>query len=249
MSFPVDTPGPVAGIWGESATQRHPLGTRMALPDGRVYRYALNGAVALSIARLCQESVVISGHGTDIVVAAAAAIGATSVTITNNTTAITANMYKDGYLLVNDEAGEGQLCKIKSHPAATATASCVLTLYDEFALTVALTIASQVGLRKSSYQDVVVNPTTPTGIPIGVCPIAVTAAYYFWLQTWGPAAVLTNGTVIRGLTVAPGATTAGSVDVYPLNSVDGSGQQPVVGWVETVGATAEFSLVFLTLAP
>lgn len=250
MAFPNTVYGRLGDAKAESSTAKLPLGTRMVLPDGRVYRYTKNGAVALSIARLCQESVVVSGHGVDLAVASAAAIGATTVTLTNATTAITANEYAQGYLFVNDVDGEGQICTIKSHPAeATGSGSVVMTLEAEDALTVALTTSSQVGLRYNPYKNVLVNPTTATGVPVGVTPISVTANYYFWLQTWGPAAVLTNGTVIVGKTVAPGATTPGSVDVYPLNSVDASGQQPVVGIVQTVGATTEYSLVYLTIAP
>ena len=250
MSFSSTIYGPLADRLDESSTQRQPLGTRLILPDGRVFRYCKNGGVALSIGRLVQEAVVTTGHDKDLAVAAAAAVGATAVTITNATTAIVANDYKEGYIFFNTAAGVGQICTIKSHPAeATGTGSCVITLEDEDALKVALTTASKAGLRKNIFDDVVVAPTTATGVPIGVCPNAVTINYFFWLQTWGPAAVLTNGTVLRGKTVIPGATTDGSVDVYPLNSVDASGQQPVVGTVMTVGATGEHSLVFLTLAP
>ena len=250
MAFPTTVYGSLKDAKVEHSTQRSPLGTRMVLPDGRVYRYAKNAALAQSLGRLCQEAVVVSGHGSDLAVASAAAIGATAVTLTNATTAITANEYAEGYLFVNDVDGEGQLCSIKSHPAeSTGNGSIVMTLEPDDALTIALTTNSQCGLRYNAFKNVVVNPTTPTGIPVGVTPIAVTADYYFWLQTWGPAAVLTNGTLIRGLAVSPGATTPGSVDVYPLNSVDGSGQTPVVGWVMTVAATTEFSLVYLTIAP
>ena len=249
MSFPTEIDGHVREWLVESSTQRNlPLGTRMKLPDGRIFRYAKNAAVALSRGRLCQESVVVSGHGVDLAVAAAAAIGATTVTLTNATTAITLNEYAGGYLWVNDVDGEGQIAKIKSHPAeSTGSGSVVITLEDEDALLVALTTSSQVGLRYNPYKNVVVAPIATTGIPVGVTPLAVTASYYFWLQTRGPAAVLGNGTLIRGLTVIRSVTTAGAVDVHPLNSVDASGQEPVIGMVESVGVTTDFSLVFLTL--
>ncbi len=250
MSFTNTLYGPLGSRLVATAAQKCPLGTRLVLPGSRVFHYTKAGAVALDIGKVMQQAVVTSGHTKDLAVAAVAAIGATSVTITNATTALVKDDYAEGYLFVNNEAGEGQICTIKTHPAeATGSASCVITLEEEDALTVALTTASKVGLRVNEYKNVVVNPTTITGIPVGVTPIAVPLSYYFWLQTWGPANVLTNGTVIRGLTVVPSGTTAGAVDVYPLNSVDTSGQQPVVGTVMSVGATTEYSLVFLTLAP
>ena len=38
-------------------------GTPMVLEDGRLFRWTRNGAVALLAGRLCQQSVVTSGHG------------------------------------------------------------------------------------------------------------------------------------------------------------------------------------------
>lgn len=247
MSFPNTLYGPVR--LAATPTQTHPLGSRLVFPDGRIFRYAKAGAVALDVAKVCQESVVVTGHDTGLVVAAAA-IGATTVTVTNATTAITKDMYKGGYLFVNSAAnpGAGQVCKIESHPAeSTGSGTVVITLAQEDALRVALTAASTVGLRKNQFDSVLVAPTAVTGIPVGVSPHAVIASYYFWAQTRGTCAVLTNGTVIRGLTVTPSATTPGAVDVYPLNSVDGGGQAPVIGIVQTVGATTDYSLVFLTI--
>ena len=163
MSFPNTIYGRIKDAKVEHVTQRNPLGTRMVLPDGRVYRYTKNGAVALSIARLCQESVVVSGHGTDLAVVSAAAVGATTVTLTNATTAITKDEYAEGVLFVNDVDGEGQICVIKSHPAeSTGTGSVVITLEAEDALTVALTVSSQCGLRYNPYKGVLVAPTTPS---------------------------------------------------------------------------------------
>ena len=231
-----------------AAARGIPLGQRAVIND-RVFRWTRNGATALSTARLCQESVIVSGHGGDVVVQAAAAVGARTVTITNNTTAMTANMYAGGYMWGNDEAGEGPGYRIKSHPAIAATANGVITLEDDDTIRVALTTVSQVGFRRNLYDSVVVNPTTPTGVPVGVTCLAITADYYFWLQTWGPAAVLGNGTLIVGYMVSPGATTAGSVDVYPLNSVDGSGQQPGIGRVSRVAPSTEFSWIDLQIAP
>lgn len=227
---------------------RTPLGAR-AVIGSRVFHWALNGATELAAGRLLQEAVVVTGHDVDLLPTVIPAIGAATVTLQNVTTAIVANEYVGGYLWVNDGTGEGHSHQIKSHPAATATATVVITLADDDTIRVALTLLSQVGLRKNLYRELVVNPTTPTGVPVGVSPVLVAADAFFWCQTWGPAAVLTNGTLLRGRNCTAGATTAGSVDVHPLNSVDASGQEAVVGVVMTVGVTTDFSLVDLRLAP
>ena len=225
-----------------------PLGAR-AVQGERVFHWSLNGAVALATGRLTQESIIVAGHDVDLLPTVAAAVGARTVTLQNVTTAITANEYANGYMWVNDVDGEGHLYRIKSHPAATATGTVVMTLEDDDTILIALTVSSQVGLRHNLYRGLLVMPTTPTGVPVGVTPAAVAADAFFWCQTWGPASVLGNGTLISGLNCTPGATTAGSVDVQPLNSVDASGQQSIVGVVMTVGVSTDFSLVDLRLAP
>jgi len=235
-------------VRGESSTQLFPLGTALITDDG-VYRYAKCGASAITIGKLVQQAAAASDHIKDLAVAAAAAVGDTEVTITNGaSTAITEDMYKDGWLYVNDEAGEGAVYKIKSNEAAATGASCVITLVDP--IEVALTTSSEVGLRKNLYDSVIVAPTSPTGTCVGVVNhSSFTASYYAWLKTKGVAAILTNGTVIVGKKCSRGATTAGSVDVKPLNSVDASGQEEDIGIVMSVAASTEYSLVKIDLDP
>jgi len=252
MSFP----GRIEGRNGDQfrnsvGAEKLLLGTIMEFPDGREFVFARAGATQLEVARLMQQAVVVSGHEVDLAVAVAAAIGDVTVTLTNSTTAITLDEYAQGYLIVNDagaDAGDGQYFKIKSHPAeSTGSGSIVITLEDEDGLRVALTTNAQCGLRRHPCDDVLVAPTTFTGALVGVTQNVVTAANFCWLQTKRTTSLLTNGTVIVGLHVTRSATTPGACDVYPLNSVDGSGQQPMVGDVESVGATTEFSLVNLKL--
>lgn len=250
MSFPVGIPGS-PGMEKVVDTTRNGLrpGTLMYFEDGRLFRWAQNGAVALLPGRLLQQSVRVAGHFSGLVVQEARAIGAATIALTNATTAITANQYQFGYANIHDGAGEGHKYAIKSHPAeATGTGTVIITLEDDDTIRVALTVAtSLVGLRRHPYDEVIVNPTTPTGVPVGVTCVDVPIDNFFWCQTHGSCTVLINGTVIVGNLVTAGATTAGSVDVHPLNSVDASGQQVVVGRVETVMATTEHGDIFLTI--
>jgi len=230
----------------------------MEFEDGRVFHYSEGGASDLAIAKLMQQAVVQSNHDVDITVTTDAtsglypAIGDKAITITTQAV-LTKDQYKDGYIFVDSGTGLGQMAQIKSHPAeSTGAASCKITLYDHDALVTALDATSDVGLRLNLYDGVIINPqAAATGVPIGVTPRAVdvSVAKYFWLQTWGPCLVLTNGSLLVGKAVCPSATTDGAIDVYPLNSADASGQQPVVGWVMTVASSTEYSLVYLTIAP
>ena len=61
-------------------------------------------------------------------------------------TDITLNQYANGYLYVNDAAGEGQMLRIKSNPAHdhSADPSIVITCYDDLAT--AITTSSRITL-------------------------------------------------------------------------------------------------------
>lgn len=244
MSFPLK----IQGTWGQqfntTVGKKLPFGTVMELPDGREFVYARNGAVELAAGRVTQQAVVVSGHEKDLVPAVTAA-GATTVSLTNATTAITANMYAEGSLWVSDGAGEGYSYHIKSNPAeATGTGTCVFTLEEDDAIQVALVVAtSKVGLRKAKCDGVLVAPTSFTGVVVGVTSCIVAASYYCWLLIKGAGSVLTNGTLVLGRGVTRSETTAGAVDVLPLNSVDTGGQQPMLGFVETLSATTNYTLV------
>lgn len=231
-------------VRAESIGPLFPTGSALITDDG-VYRYAKCGGVAVAIGKLLQQAAVTSGHQVTMAVAATATVGATSVTITNSTTDITADMYKDGYLYVSDAPG-GAIYKIKSHPASTATnSSVVITLVDP--IEVELTTSSKVGLRKNIYDGVIVNPTTKSGIPVGVVNhSSFTAEYYAWIKTKGIVSLLTNSTVVVGEPVVAGNTTAGSVDAY---NEDGASNNVIVGLVQTVGATTKYSLIKIDLDP
>lgn len=239
MSFPVRIQGRNGDQFANRATTSLPLGTIMELPDGREFVHARAGAVDLEPSKVMQQAVKVSGHEVDMVTAAAA-VGATEVTVTPITNNVTANQYAQGYLFVNDEAGEGHCYKIKSHPAITATSTGVITLEDEDGIQVALTSSSQTGLRKHPCDGALVAPTTETGSVIGVTVCAVTAEYYCWLLRKGTGTVLTNGTAVVGEPVTRSTAVAGAVSPY---NEDGTTNLKVLGDVETVGADAEYSLV------
>jgi hypothetical protein len=243
--------GPVDLVLQESATQQAPLGQRLMLEDGREFRYAKMGASAVTKGKVCQAAVQGADHIKDLAVPTAVAAGASAVVLTNGgTTAVTVDMFKDGYVYFNDcgaGTGEGQIHRIKSNSAAATGAALTITFYDGETLTTALTTAAEAGIIKNPYGDVVVAATTYTAPVVGVTVRDMTAAYYGWLQTKGIAAVLTNGTVVLGAQVVPGATTAGSVDVMPQNSVDAAVKVPSLGIVAGVAASTEYSCVLLSI--
>ncbi|MFH2076520.1 MAG: hypothetical protein ABIJ57_14440, partial [Pseudomonadota bacterium] len=81
-------------IYKQSVNQMEELDTIRYGEQGRVFAYARAGATALAVAKLTQSAIPVATANRETV-AADAAIGATSVSITFGA-AVTADYYKDG---------------------------------------------------------------------------------------------------------------------------------------------------------
>ena len=224
------------GIYEDSSTAKAIVGTRIEVGD-RVFRYAYAGGTAL-IAGTLVKAVEVPSQ-VNIAVGTAAAVGTYS--IPNITTAAHAETaLAGGYMVVNDVNGEGHCYRIKSSAAnADTSTSTDLVLYDPLA--VALTTSSQVELYGSIYYDLDKSATVTDHIA-GIPPIAVTANYYFWLQTWGPCAALVGATSAAGDMLTP-HTTDGSVcpgSVFTSN---------IIGFALTPGTATEYNGIYLRVAP
>lgn len=216
----------------------HKIGELAVLPDGRKYRFALNGAVALAPGKMTQGPVLIADH-TNKAVSAAATIGSLTVSLTLGGTLVTANQYAEGYLNVNDATGEGYYYKIKSHPAADASAVLTVTLYEP--IKVALVAStSEVSLVSSNFSGSLVAATTLTNTPSGVPNVTVAASTYYWAQTGGACACLIDGTPAAGAAVSCSNATAGALEAGDLTL------SSVGNMIET-GVSTEYKMVNLTL--
>lgn len=198
--------------YAESSTQLFPLGTKL-IQGERVWRYCKNGASALSTlgTPIQQAKAADAEQDDDIVCGAAAAIGDYEVEVTSTASLDAspndeADDFAEGYLIVNDEAGQGQMYKIKSNEALATTADSTFVLYDP--LTVALTTSSELGLIRNPYYRVIATEAVVSGMVIGVNPIAVTASYWFWAQTGGPAPVVAHAAIALGTYAVVGTTAA-----------------------------------------
>jgi len=220
----------------EETVPQHVLGTMGVTSDGRIFRYAQAGATALVAGDLVQSPAETADSQSLIV--AAAAVGAMTVTTTDTTT-VTANEFADGYLIVTGEAstGTGFQYRIKSHPAATA-AAVTLTLYEP--VVVAMTATTQIDLVHNPYNGVIQWPVTQTGAPVGVARRALAIDAYGWIQTGGPGAVLTTGTVAVGANVSAATATAGAVETA-------TAALPTIGFALTGIASGEVGAVHLII--
>ena len=185
----------------ETSEKKQKLGTRATTPDGRVFYYAQNSSTAIVTAGMVVDGLLNEAdHDMDKAATAATAAGSTTVSLeiteaSGGSGDLVKNEYADGYLMFNDGPGQGEVYRIKSHPAHDASddATCVFTLDEPDGVRTALTTASLAGLYKNPYNGIaIVNGdgtlTHRTGA-IGVSTIPVTASYYCWVQTSGFAAL------------------------------------------------------------
>lgn len=189
------------------------LGTYGVTPDGRLFKYSLAGE-AIGAGKITMQRLGIANHDMDLVTAAAA-IGASSITVTLGATLATLDQYKDGFLYVNDGAGEGHLYFIQGHPAAASAATLALNLGSDI-VREAVDSASLCGLMVNPYRDVeLFDADAVDGGPLGVAPTEIANAEFFWNQIRGHAAVLCDVAPVAGEPVRVSDSVDGAFE--PLN--------------------------------
>ena len=190
-------------IWGhfgdekqETSAKFHALGTKMIIPDGRVFYYVENSGADISTGgQIVDGKAAETAHDMDL---AATATDAGSKTFTSGTSlTVTEDQYVDGYVYINDGPGQGEVYTVQSNTAVSSATGLSVTVNEEGGLATALTTSSLFGLMYNPYKDVKIvdgNGTMTTGV-LGVTAAPLTADYYGWIQTSGPAAVLMGAQV------------------------------------------------------
>jgi hypothetical protein len=179
-------------VMANSSVQQLPLGVYGETNDGRGFRYAYVGAVATVPGMVYQgpaQDTTNQNPSGGLSIAAAAA-GATTVTLTSSIT-LTKNALAGGYMSVCVTPGQGQNYKILTNTAVSGAAGMVVTLEDP--IRVALTTGSKVVFQANPYNGIVVAPTTMTNCIVGVPQTIITANYYGWIQVRGAASCLQTG--------------------------------------------------------
>lgn len=225
------------GLFTSSADQQAILGSRAVASDGREFRYAKAGAVALVPGTLLQAPAEITNHQN--LAPAVAVAGATQITVTLGATAVTANQYAGGWAVITTSTGVGYQYQISGHPAAALSTAVVLTLVEPLQ-TALVAATSKVDLVANPYSAVIINPATATSAPVGAAVYPIAIGQFGWIQVKGPAAVLADGTVVVGTGVVASNATAGAVEAL-------TGVQAPVGTALTGIATTEYGLVNLDL--
>jgi hypothetical protein len=231
----VSAPQGGQSIYDSSSVQLAELGSRKVVGD-RVFRYSLakadiGAAMTVQYAGECAlKSIAVGSSVTQ-------PAGLRTFTVTA-ATAISKDTYADGYLVCEAGATDsnlGMVYGIKSNDYGSAAGTCKLYLYDE--IKCALKLTSTWALYQNLYMNVASG--SATGVALGISPIDVTTGDYFWLQTWGPAAVA--GTVAQG---------SGAINsVSGLCTLMAATGQTIGGAMKLIDAATNWGLLYLTIAP
>lgn len=238
-------------------------GTKGLMGDD-TYRYCQVGAVAMVVGKLYQAPIPVPNHV--LQTAAAAAVGATTVALTLGNTAVAANDYINGQLVIDlaSNTGFGYTYTIDAHPAVAGSGVFTVPLAGSPSRTVQsdglvvtgsesvqvaiATTANSVSLVPNTYKKVIlaVQATPPlTAEVAGVSVVAAAIGSWCWVKTHGHAMCLVNGTVVIGQAVVPGATTTGSVEAYPAGTSETTPMP--VGDVVRVSTSTNYSVINLRI--
>lgn len=230
------------GLYEQSTIQLNPIGTTFQTNNGKTFRYALVGAAALVTGDLLQEAAQDTQFENMAVLAAA--VGATSVTVTNGTTTITANQFVGGTVGVYTAGGTAICEEYEIIGHTTGTSGAAITLYLDEPIRVAWTTSAKVNMKRSIWSGVIQYPiTTQTGVPAGAAVYQLAAAGYGWVQTHGQTTMLSdNSTFAVGSAVSPSLSVAGAIGVNVAGTTHTN-----VGVVRQAKASAKGISTFLMI--
>ncbi len=226
------------------------LGSRWDLSDGREVALG-QPATGTTVAegKIYQNAALIADHQNMDVTAVQAYSNngntPATVTMTLGNTAVTAQQYQGGYLAVVDGAGEGQLLKIASHPAASGAASLTVTLEDGPATALSAS-TSEVSLLPATGNALIIAPTTLTNSPFGLSLYPIAAGSYGFFLTKGVGNALSDATApAAGQAIGTSTATAGAVGkvAYATDVVTGN----VIGIASILGVSTEYRPVYINL--
>ena len=188
------------------------LGQLVYGKHGKAFRYVLAGAT-LVVGNLVQGPAIDTQFDALAVVVGAA--GATSLTCTLGSTAVTAGQFRGGNIIVNVTPNLAEEYTIVDHSAASGAATW--TVYLDRPIRTAMTTSTRLVARRSPWSGVLQSiATTITASIAGAVIYPIASGEYGWIQTKGVAAVLADSSsilvgsgLIGGSTATAGACTLG----------------------------------------
>lgn len=197
-------------------TRRWPLGTRMALQDGREFRFGRMGHSVAGVQAFLYQSEVPDGNFDTLAVPSSAlnVVGSRDLRVTLPASAIVQDLWAEGYACIEAAAGagEGREYKIESHPASAGSEDVTFRLAPGNGLQTALNTSDKVTFMKHPLDAVIIHPAPPTAAVIGICKAPMAVDTYGWFQFRGPCPVMVVGTHVIGGGLIATSTVTGSPD-------------------------------------
>ncbi len=242
-----------SNIYTPTIDQKHTLGVEFDMNDGtgRWFRYCSGNSSAILAKALMNQAEAVTANWVDEPQtvsggAVVATIGDTAITLLVQT-APTANQWDDGWLLVNNGTGKGELYLIKSH---TLTTNPVVQIVDEGGIRTTTVDGTDITILKNLHNGTIVVPAgAGTNTPIGVSLAAVPIDYFYWAQFRGPCPMLvdTNG---GGAALVPGnmcGEPAAAQDDGTVGVFETDGTLVIYGTVLWIAEDLQYGLVDLML--
>lgn len=241
--------GSPQSIYQVSTNPHHRIGTRGYANDGRIFYYGRNTTSgAIDRGKLCARPELVPNHENMATDESLVAVGSNVLpagAVTPGATAVAANAYAEGYLVVTDAGSEGLIYKVRSNTAFTsATADGEIVLYDDIAI--AFDANTTVSLIKNAYDSPQLSPVDQqdvlVGVPTFTLPIGNVTTQYGWFQTWGECAIWSDEAVATvGQAIVTGTGTAGQVEEDDTATT--VSQEPLVGYNVTPLVESEYQVV------
>ncbi len=230
-------------------TETSPVGSKMVIEDGRTFRFAEIGGAAAAVSGRVFQALVPSANGLteDLATIAAGALELTAVGATTGDFA--ADLFKDGYFVIDESAQLDPIHQIKSHNVIL-EASDAATFKLKSELVDAIAVGEKISYIENPWRDIIITPASgPTGFPCGVIVVAIAANEYGWVATSGPTRVLEDlgNTVVAEGTMCS-ENVAGALSVWIPDTDQGAVEiqtMPLGIVIEAAASDADKMIVWL----
>lgn len=188
--------------------EKYHVGDRVVTPDGRVFHYALAGGTCNPEVGAYQPITTITNAVLPTQVSpASAAVGSDVVTVTVGATdgaasdgVVAADELRGGYVVLGNGSAQHPQMRYILGNTAVASGGGTSNLTLDAPLNLALTVStSNVEVLMNPYDNLKGDNSGGSYVTfMGVPARVATSGQYFWLQTWGPCWITSDGNTCDG---------------------------------------------------
>ena len=218
MTKQVNVRGDPRDVFETSTNKSYAFGTRMHVPDGRVFRRAQADTTALVVGRTAQQALPhIKTVNQEIAEKTATErddVVVVNIPVSSGPEDIPAGLFDEGLLYVVSGGGAGHVYRINTSQVGNPIANTVTFNLEAEIIDrqgVASTTTTRVTVLQNKFKALTLTNAPPYMPVVGVTPVAVAASAFYWLQVQGAAAVLQEGDLRAGLPVAASYEDKGAV--------------------------------------